>query len=478
VAIVSVSSEAANLLVALKDNIHETMPSSPELTEIDSLLDNLRVYAKRVKGLPLDEEDYQLEPHRYFDGMAGVPRERVYNSLLRRLRVILRFNITSFQKVTRDLLEGLAPEEVDRISGREIRLLSLLYQRPDTPQAQMAKELRISLPTLRKDIQILEEKIGLRFANLIDWGRFKLRLYGVFFITKGVDASKNFQKILQENMSTYLSSAVFDTTLLRGFAGFKIPDQGKPLKLFNQQLEFLEDNYFEVMQVHDIKKYYQSVCFDHFDYDTSTWLVEGDVSALGLLNFVRENWTILPKPKGLPVTIARPFDELDFYLASFLVGDGHASMKKIQNRLASVGIDVPRTTVSTRKSRLFKEGTLRPYFVFSTPQLPFFISFAIRCEPYISEQLAVAVAQMPMAFAQITNIGCIVHVFVPSRSLGTIMNLLSLTLEDEGVHEVWQMQQFHNVGSADPAILAPKWNGSYWNWSEEEFAIPSLGFEF
>ena len=64
VAIVSISSEATDLLVALKDNIHETMPSSPELNEIDSLLENLRVYAKCVKGLPLVEEDYQLEPHR------------------------------------------------------------------------------------------------------------------------------------------------------------------------------------------------------------------------------------------------------------------------------------------------------------------------------------------------------------------------------------------------------------------------------
>ncbi len=469
--------EASDLLSTLKHNMHESMRPSEELFQIECLIDNLRVFAKRSRGIPLSEDDHRIQPHPEFDGMTVVPRERTYNSLLRRLKVLLRFNITSYEKVSRDLLQGLVSDETDRLTGREIRLMSLLYQRPNTPQAQMAKELKISLPTMRKDIRTLEEKIGLRFANLVDWGRFKLRHYGIFFISMGVDASRRLEKIFNEEMSTYLTSAVFDTTLLRGFVGFRLPDQGRPLQLFYEQVEILKENFFEVCQVHEIKQYYQAICFDHFDYETGSWLIEGDVSTLGLLNFVRENWTVLPKPRGLSNTLARSFDQLDYYLASFLVGDGRAQMKKIQNRLRSVNIDAPRTTVSTRKSRLLKERTLEPYFVFGTPQLPFFITFAVECEPYIAEQLAVGVAQMPMSFATISNIGCVVNVSVPSRNLGQILNLLSLTREEEAVNEIWQMQQYRNIGSVDPAQLASKWNGSYWNWSEEEFAIPSLGLE-
>lgn len=458
--------------------MHEAIRPSEELLEIDLLLDNLRIYSKRVQGLPLSEEEYDIEPHSDFAGLVVVPRERTYNSLLRRLKVILRFNITSYEKVSRDLLHGLITEEVDRLSGREIRFLSLLYQRPNTPQAQMAIELGVSLPTMRKDIRTLEEKIGLRFANMIDWGRFKLRPIALFFHTKSIEASQDLQKIFENEMSPYLVSASFDATMQQGFAGFRIPDQGKPLQLFQEQLQFLEDTFLESVQIHEAKKYYQSICFDHFDYETSTWLIEGDVSTLGLLNFVRENWTILPKPRGLSITLARSFDRLDYYLASFLVGDARAPMQKIQKRLASVGISVPRTTVSTRKTRLMKEGTMEPYFVFGTPQLPFFITFAIRCDPHIAEQLVVAVAQMPLAFAQVTNIGCFVNVSVPSRSLGNILNLLSRTREEDGVEEIWQMQQFRNLGSAGPAKIAEKWNGSYWNWSEEEFTIPALNSKF
>ncbi len=470
--------EVADLLSTLKHNIHAVLRPSEELFEINLLLDNLKLYAKRVKGEPLSEEDHKLEPYKEFAGMVVTPQERTYNSLLRRLKVILRFNITSYEKVTRDLLRGLISEEVDRITGREIRLMSLLYQRPNTPQAQIAKELNVSLPTIRKDIKTLEEKIGLRFGNLVDWGRFKLRHYGIFFITSGVEASRRLEKVFNEEMTTYLTAVNFDTTFQRGFAGFRIPDQAKPAQLFLEQIEFLSEKFFEEYQLHQIKQYYQSICFDHFDYDTSTWLVEGDVSTLGLLNFVRENWNILPKPRGLSNTLARPFDKLDYYLASFLIGDGNATMKKILGRLKAVGIEVPRTTVSTRKNRLFKERTLEPYFAFGTPQLPFFITFAIRCEQYIAEQLCVAVAQMPQAWAQISGIGCVVNVSVPSRSLGTILNLLALTLEDDGVHEVWQMQQYRNLGTYGPAQLAPKWNGSYWNWSEEEFALKSLGLQY
>ncbi len=470
--------EAADLLSSLKRNIHQTTRPSEELFEIDCLLDNLQIYAKRVKGVPLTEEEYRIQPYRYFDGMTLAPRERIYNSLLRRLKIIIRFNITSYEKVTRDLLNGLVTEEVDRLNGREIRLLTLLYQRPTTPQAQMAKELKVSLPTMRKDIRILEEKIGLRFANLVDWGRFKLKHYGIFFISNGMEASRRLETIFNKDLSTYLTTAVFDTTFQRGFVGFRIPDQGKPVQLFHDQLQFLKEHFFDVCQIHEINHYYQSICFDHFDYDTSTWLIEGDVSTLGLLNFVRENWAILPKPRGLANTLARSFDQLDYYLTSYLVGDGRAPMKKTLNILKAHGIQAPRTTISTRKNRLIKERTLEPYFVFTTPQLPFFITFAIQCEPYIAEQLVVAVAQMPLAFATVSNIGCVVNVSVPSRSLGTILNLLSLTREEEGVKEIWQMQQYRNVGSVDPAQIATKWNGSYWNWSEDEFSIPSLGLEY
>ncbi|MFX1318824.1 MAG: HTH domain-containing protein [Promethearchaeota archaeon] len=470
--------EVADLLSTLQRNIHEVLRPSEELYEIDLLLDNLRVYAKRVKGITLSDEDYRLQPYKDFSGMVVTPRERTYNSLLRRLKVILRFNITSYEKVTRDLLRGLVSDEVDRLTGREIRLMTLLYQRPTTPQREIAKEMKVSLPTIRKDIKSLEEKIDLRFANLIDWGRFKLRHYGLIFNTKGVDVSRYLANVLNKEMATYLSTVNFDTSLQRGFAAFRIPDQGKPVQLFLEQVEFLGDHFFEWHQLHQITKYHQSVCFDYFDYDTSTWMIEGDVSTLGLLNFVRENWAILPKPRGLSNTLARPFDKLDFYLTSFLVGDAHASMKKIMERLKTVDIEAPRTTISTRKNRLYKERTMEPFFTFSTPQLPFFITFAIRCEPHIAEQLSVAVAQMPQGFASITKIGCILHVYAPSRSLGTILNAISMTLEEEGVEEVWQMQEFKNMGAYGPAQLAPKWNGSYWTWSEDEFAIPSLGLEY
>jgi len=470
--------EVADLLSTLKHNIHEVLRPSEELFEIDLLIDNLKLYAKRVKGAPLSEEDHKLQPYKEFAGMVVTPRERTYNSLLRRLKVLLRFNITSYEKVTRDLLRGLVSEEHERITGREIRLMTLIYQRPTTPQAQIAKELNVSIPTIRKDIKVLEEKVGLRFANMIDWGRFKLRHYGIFFMTSSVDSSRRLERIFNENMSTYLTTVNFDTTYQRGFAGFRIPDQGKPIQLFLDQIEFLNENFFERYQLHQIKKYHQSICFDHFDYDTSTWMIEGDVSTLGLLNFVRENWAILPKSRGLSNTLARPFDKLDYYLACFLIGDGNASMKKIMDRLKAAEIKAPRTTVSTRKNRLYKERTLEPFFTFSTPQLPFFISFAIKCEPHITEQLAVAVAQMPQGFVSTSNIGCVVNVHVPSRSLGTILNLLSLTLEEDDVHEVWQMQQYRNMGAYGPAQIAPKWNGSYWNWSEDEFDIPSLGLEY
>ena len=475
VARVQSSVEVAKLLSTLKHNIHEVSRPSEELFEIDLLLDNLKLYAKRVRGEPLSEEDHRLQPYKDFAGMVVPPRERTYNSLLRRLKVILRFNITSYEKVTRDILRGLVSEETDRITGREIRLMTLLYQRPNTPQAQIAKELNVSLPTIRKDIKNLEEKVALRFMNLVDWGRFKLRHYGIFFTTSGVDASRHLAKFIDDNMSAYLRALNFDTTFQRGYAGFIIPDQGRPTQLFLEQVEFLNERFFTNYQLHQIQKYHQAICFDHFDYETSTWIIEGDVSTLGLLNFVRENWAILPKPRGLSNTLSRSFDNLDFYLACFLAGDGQAPMKKILNRLNAVDIDAPRTTVSTRKNRLYKERTLEPFFGFATPQLPFFISFAFRCEPHISEQLAVAVAQMPQGFMFISNIGCVLNIHVPSRSLGNILNLLSLTLGEEGVHEVWQMQQYQNLGSYGSARLAHKWNGSYWNWSEEEFNIPSHG---
>ncbi len=466
------ASEAVSLIHSLKQQVHHTSKSQEELNQIELLLDNLAIYSKRVNGLPLTEHDYKIPAHRNFAGLVAVPKQRIYDSLVRRLRVILRFNITSSEKVTRDLLYGLVSKEVEPLSGRQIKLLSSLYLDPNISPKILARNLNVSIPTIRKETNTLREKVGLRFTYITDWRRFKLRHFGVFFIARDVEASRKLESIFKNNMGTYRTTTVFDTTYLRGFAGFRIPDQVRPIRLFREQLRVLEEEYMSLVQIHDVTENYLSICFDHFDYDSGTWMIESDVSTIGLLKFVRDNWGVLPKPRGMRYTEEGPFDQLDYYLATFLVGDGQSRMKSIQNRLAAYGIEAPRTTVSTRKTRMLKEGSLLPCILFFSPNLPFFLTFAFTCDRSVAKEISVAVAQMPISFASISDIGCVVNVYAPVRSVGPILNLLSLTREDPRVENVWQMQQYTNLGSVDPANIGHKWNGSYWEWDESEFQLP------
>ena len=149
-------------------------------------------------------------------------------------------------------------------------------------------------------------------------------------------------------------------------------------------------------------------------------------------------------------------------------------MEKLMSRLKGIGIRVPRTIVATRKSRLLREKTIVPFALFGSPLLSVFITFAIRCEPQITEKLLVSIAQMPLVFAYASNIGCVLSVHLPPKSLGAIIHLFSSLIEEEGVEELLQIQQPRNLGSRIP-LLGSKWNGSYWTWSEEEFSLPSLG---
>ncbi|MFX1561872.1 MAG: hypothetical protein ACFFDP_01005 [Promethearchaeota archaeon] len=472
------TSEATSLIGSVKEQIHQNMDPSAKRTDIDLLLDNLEIYAKRVTGLPLTEEEQYVEAHRHFGGLVAVPQQRVFESLLRRLRVILRFRITSYEKVTRDLLYGLFPKYADPLTSREVRLLALFHNQPKASPVRIAKDLGISVPTVRKLVLKLQENVGLRFANLVDWRRFKLRQINILFETRNVEASRQLEELLQSEMSTYNTSAVFDTTYKRGYAGFMIPDQSKPLQLFQQQIAALNDVFFETAQVHDVNKSSVTICFDHFDFETGDWLIERDVMTIGLLNFVEEHWEVLPKPRILKMKDSRPFDRLDYYLATLLQGDGRARMKRITEQLKRLGIEAPRTTISTRKSQLFREKTLLPYVVFDSPLLPIFVTFAIRCDAKLAKRLVVSVAQMPFTYSYISDVGCIVNVKVPMKSLGAIIHLLSLVREEEGATDILQIQQFKNLGSASRARFGPKWNGKYWNWSEEEFSLPSLGLEY
>jgi len=443
--------------------------------DVELLLDNIGVYVKRVAGFGLTDEELRLPAYRYFSGLTAVPNNRILDSLVRRLRVVRRFHIVATERVTRALLDGLFPRG-ETLTGRDVRLLTFLYRNPNSSPSTAAEALGVSRPTVRRMIRSLKEKVMLRFTNLVDWRRFKLRHIALFFTTRRVTASKRLEQVLLQEMSSYLSTAVFDSTYLRGYASFLIPDQAKPLRLFYRQVAALEDIFLENVQIHDFTAHYVAVCFDYFDYETGDWLIEGDVLAMGLLDFVREHWDILPKPRGMQMTQARPFDKLDYYLASFLQEEGRVKMAKLLERLNLVGIKAARTTVSARKNRLFREGTLVPVIVFDSPLLPVFVTFAYQCKKQLAEQLVVAAAQMPNVFASISEEGCVVNVKVPSRSLGAIIHLLSM-VQEEGVEDVLQVQRYKDLGSASPARLAPKWSGSYWRWQEEEFSLPSLGLE-
>jgi hypothetical protein len=279
-------------------------------------------------------------------------------------------------------------------------------------------------------------------------------------------------------MATYRKAAIFDNTFKRGYMGFMIPDQRKPLSLFHDQLAAIEEAYLESVQVHETTGLYSSTSFDHFDFQTGDWIIESGVTTIGLLNFIRENKEVLKPPKGIRMTAYRSFDELDFALAHLLLGEGRAPMEKILKRLSSLGINAPRTTVSTRKSKLLNENTISPYIVFDSPTLPVFLTFAIKCEPEITEQLLLASAQMPSAFAYTSGIGCVLFIKVPTKSLGSILYLFSLLGEEDKVYDILQIQQFKNLGSKSTLSWLPKWKGSYWEWDESEFAIPSLGLGF
>jgi hypothetical protein len=427
-------------------------------------------------GVQLTETDLRLPEHHRCSGISAVPSQTVLDQLARRLRVVLRFNITSPDKLERDLLYGIFPWKVDSLTTREVSLLYFLYQHPEASPPLIASKLKTSPPTIRKRMQILIEKAGLRFAHFVDWRRFKFRFFIVCFKIKSSKSSQRLKQILGKEMLTYRRAFNLDVTQRLGWISFQIPDQAKPLQLFQRQLSQLEEAFFEKVQIHDVSRYCFSIGFDSFDFGTGNWHIEGDISTLGLLTFVKENWEVLPRPQGITYTQSKPFDQLDYFIATFLAGDGRARMEKLKNRLKGVGLPIPRTTVSTRKSQLLREKTIVPFTLFGTPLLSSFITFAFHCESEIIEQLIVSIAQMPLAFAYVSNIGCFLSVHLPSQSLGTIIHLFSSLIEEEGVQDVLQMQQPRNLGSRIPP-LGSKWNGSYWVWTEDEFSLPSLGLK-
>ncbi len=469
--------EALHLIELLKTRIDRSITSRRERSEIVLLLDNMAVYVKRVLRIPLTQAELSLEEHPRINGLVAIPRQRTHNSIVRRLRIVIRFNITSYEKLRRDIIYGLFPLHAEPLNGREIALLSLLYKQPEYSALQLAKQLEVSPPTVRNQIKDLEEKIGLRFTHFVDSHRFRLRHFVVCFKTRRVEATPKLESLFEEEMSAYIKTVVFDASYQRGFASFMIPDQTRPLRFFQRQVTKLKDVFFDETQIHDITANYMSINFDSFDFETGDWLIEGDVTTLGLIDFVKENWEILPKPRGLHNTQMRKFDQLDFYLAIFLATDGRARTNNLMTRLAKVGIRRPRTTVSTRKNKLLQEKSVLPYITFASPLLTVFLTFAIRCDPKIAELLIVAASQMPYVFTSTSDIGCLIGVKASSQCLGAIIHLLSSLQREKGIQEVIQIQQYKGKGSRSMVRIVKKWNGSYWSWREEEFLLPSLGLK-
>ncbi len=163
-----------------------------------------------------------------------------------------------------------------KFSPSEMELLSLLSKKPDIKPGEVARTLRISIPTIMKTIRDLSTTAGLRFTVIADMHKIGFVEYLLLMSTskqaKVINIFSRFPYCRQV-FRTYGSYDLFTVLDIP----FEHPDF---VKAFVQQM--LDRNIVTRYRLLELERDFQSVNFDRYDPAAGRWNVHWDTWGVAL----------------------------------------------------------------------------------------------------------------------------------------------------------------------------------------------------
>ena len=454
---------------------------------LELLLQNIQFYLERAGGRGRMER--APRPHPKFNGSKDPLHPSLASELKRRLVAVMEHRLTSPQRVEEALLAGLHPPSQLLLSRRQVSLIRELNSDPTLGLVKLARNVKASPRTTKRELHLLREHYGFHVTHTIDPHQFKLAHYGVLFRTKSLTDSREFEEWLIYLQSHPFSSPrpsaihpssppglqwvhplmldyAFDVGYREGYLACYIPAREDIRRAFTQLLNQIEKRFLDLMEVHRVRGFYSNVSFECYNFVEHSWVVEADLRTEAVLQFILQHGEPFQPPRGF-VYASKPasFDRIDWILAAALSsGVVSSTLEERRDMLKAYGFSLSSKTVWARERRLKERKAVFPYLAFTPSIFQERLCLAAHCPQETNRILEQISVQYPFTILHPTDLGALLLLGspVPASSLAihlhrTISNIPKV--DDTSILTLTRLPQPQITAS-----LNANWNPAKQSW--------------
>lgn len=453
------------------ENLEKQILARVELNEranLAQLLTNIRLFIKRVSGVPLTKQEKAYPSHILFSHHTHIGSQDEVNSFLRRLELINRYKINESQRIISILLCEFPVKKKVALTTRKAQILHILYQNPQTPKYQIAKKLGTTSRVVSKELDELQHFFNYQIYTSLDPQKFRLNYQIILFETKSIQHSERLEKLLYQQRG-FLRAFQLDWDRRHGIIAYRFPDQREGHKMFEQRIRWLQDEFFLNAFVIRVEGHYYYMSFTNYDPSRNAFLLEPDVVSEVLLQFVKRHRRTIPSPKGFTYSKPIEFDQIDYLLAQMLFSTGEtANIDYRRNVLKYYGFKLSPKTIWKREQRLRQLKAGYPIVDLQIPGCDEQNELTIWCPPETLETLMTFPSILPYAFMYTTNIGLMLFFQRPSFGSSITSQLIRSLHQEKDVIDIQLLQYRWRFTPPSVLDIVSRWDSTQQSWILEE----------
>lgn len=453
------------ILKQLVNTILRRAQPKEDKNDLKLFLTNILLFLQRVEGLPLSEKEKQYPPHSQFFHATFSQGPQTAQGLKNRLMIIDRYQIKNVQRIISIVASTALATPKARLTQRQINIILELYQEPLVRQYELAHKLSTNSQVIKHELDALHRHFSLAVIHDIDYHKFKLGLVEIQFRTKSINTSKRLEQFYRRTPPLFLHQIRFDQDYRIGFITYMIPDQPRGIRLLEDRINWLKDEFFEEYTQFRLTGEAVSVSFDSYDPARGVWMLGATTVAETMLQHVKNRAQLFRRPHGFFYSEPMPFDEVDYILAQTPYIFGRKKRIEVRQKvLERHGYSLSKTTIWNREQKLQKAGVYHPTIWFNIPELEELVQFSVQCIPEACERILRITSILPYTYSLRTDIGIIFIFQRPSRCSSITGLLTRLISNEEGVSKV---TLFRFEPSFSPQMLThtvDRWDSSRQRW--------------
>ncbi len=453
------------ILKQLVDTILRRAQPKEDKNDLKLFLTNVLLFIQRVEGLTLSEKEKQYPPHSQFSHATFTRGHQTAQGLKNRLMIIDRYRIKNAQRIISIVASTALATPKARLTQRQINIILELYQEPLLRQYELARKLSTTPQIIKRELDVLRQHFSLAVIHDIDYHKFKLGFFEIQFRTRSIDASKRLEQFYRRTPPLFLHQIRFDQDYRIGFITYMIPDQPRGIRLLEDRVQWLKDEFLEEYTHFRLTGEAVSISFDSYDSSNGVWMLGARTLAETMLQHVQNRAQPFRQPRGFFYSEPMPFDQVDYILAQTPYIFGRKKRIEVREKvLERHGYSLSKAAIWNREQKLWKAGVYHPTIWFNIPELEELVQFSIQGSPEACERILRITSILPYTYSVRTEIGVVFIFQRPSRCSSITGLLTRLISHEEGVSKV---TLFRFEPSFSPQMLthtADRWDSSRQRW--------------